>query len=146
MRGSVMQAELAGIVVGSPYRAPRIERGELALEERERPVFTKISYVIQVGVGNPEYIQEEKGRRLIETAAAEQIIGGDHSYCRRIQTPAAAVRRIGANQVCSARLHGLEYICPILCDLWAYLRNILSKLVRRLACAINLCEGGNCLV
>src|SRR5258708_18267069 len=130
MRGSVMQAELARVVVGSPGRPPGVQGGELALEKGERPIDREVGDVGEIGVRNAKHIQEKQRRRLVEAATAEQIIGGDHSYSRRIQRSAAAVRRIGSDQVRSARLDRLEGIRAVLHYLRAHLIEILSELSR----------------
>src|SRR5260370_15986394 len=130
MRGSVMQAELARVVVGSPGRPPGVQGGELALEKGERPIDREVGDVGEIGVWNAKHIQEKQRRRLVEAATAEQIIGGDHSYSRRIQRSAAAVRRSGSDQVRSARLARLEDILPVLDYLFAYFRVLLVRLLR----------------
>src|SRR5229473_2754078 len=146
MRGSVMQAELARVVVGSPGRPPGVQGGELALEKGERPIDREVGDVGEIGVWNAKHIQEKQRRRLVEAAAAEQVIGGDHSDSRRIQRSTAPVRRIGPDQVRSTRLNRLEDIRPVLHYLWAHLREILSELVRCLTRAVDLCQSCECLV
>src|SRR5260370_16710041 len=124
MRGSVMQAELARVVVGSPGRPPGVQGGELALEKGERPIDREVGDVGEIGVWNAKHVQEKQRRRLVEAATAEQIIGGDHSYSRRIQRSAAPVRRIGPDQVRSTAPNPLEDIPPLphyLCSTFKYI-------------------------
>src|SRR5260370_30548287 len=141
MRGSVMQAELARVVVGSPGRPPGVQGGERALEKGERPIDREVGDGGEIGVWNAKHIQEKQRRRLVEAATAEQIIGGDHSYSRRIQRSAAPVRRIGPDQVRATGLNRLEGIRPVLHYLWAPLREVLSELVRFLTSAVDFCQS-----